>query len=154
LQCLIKSEEFMRVVPIAILAAVVCGCYSYGDPPQAHAVAPGIQIRMQLTGTGTDSLARFLGPNVASVDGRLIVANTDSYEVGVTEVVMHSGMEQYWKGESVTLPKPFVANIQERQFSWGKSGLLAGFVVLTAIALNKTGALDGVLGGGKIGSPQ
>ena len=136
----------MRAVPITVLAVVLCGCYTYAEPKTAT-LEPGKQLRVQLTLTGGDSLARFLGPNVASVDGRLVIVNETSYEVGVTQVVMHGGMEQYWKGETVTLPKPFVASIEERTLSWGKTGILAGAIVLTAYALNQSGATGGLFQG-------
>lgn len=143
----------MRVVPIALLAIALGGCYTY-MPPKTAAIAPGTQLRVQLTLTGGDSLARWLGPNVASVDGRLVLVNEGSYEVGVTQVVMHSGMEQYWKGETVTLPKPLIASIEERTFSWGKTGILAGVIVLTAFALNQSGGFGSIFNTGNHPPPQ
>ena len=143
----------MRVVPIALLAVALGGCYTYA-PPKTGTIQPGKELRVQLTLTGGDSLARFLGPNVASVDGRLVVVNESSYEVGVTQVVMHSGMEQYWKGQTVPLPKPFVASIEERSLSWGKTGILAGVIVLTAYALNQSAGGGGLFGGHPPPPPQ
>ena len=143
----------MRVVPIALLAVALCGCYTYA-PTNIGTMEPGRELRVQLTLTGGDSLARFLGPNVASVDGRLVLVNANSYEVGVTQVVMHGGMEQYWKGETVTLPKPFVASIEARTFSWGRTGLLAGVIVLTAYALNSSSSGRGLFGSHPPPPPQ
>jgi hypothetical protein len=143
----------MRLLRPFVLAVALCGCYTY-SPLKTSTPEPGQQLRVQLTLTGGDSLARFLGPNVASVDGRLVLANDEGFELGVTQVLMHSGSEQYWKGETVTLPKPYVASIQERSFSWGKTGLLAGVVVLVGVALQSAGAFGGSNPGGGPGNQQ
>ena len=127
----------MRVLPIAVLALAVSGCYTY-TPLATSELKPSAQLRVELTLTGGDSLARFLGPSVQSVDGRLVVATPTSYEIGVTQVTMYSGMEQFWKGETVTLPKPYVSRIEERTFSYGKTGLLAAIIVVTGYALKST----------------
>jgi hypothetical protein len=143
----------MRLLRPFVFAVALSGCYTYA-PLKSSTPEPGQRLRVQLTLTGGDSLARFLGPNVASVDGRLVVANDAGFELGVTEVLMHSGSEQYWKGETVTLPKPYVASIQERTFSWGKSGLLAGVVVLVAAGLQSAGAFGGSSGHGNPPPPM
>jgi len=132
----------MRALPIALLAVALSGCYTYG-PLENSAPELGKPMRVTLTLTGGDSLARYLGPNVATVDGRLVLVNETAMEIGVSSVVSHSGMEQYWKGETVTVPKSLVASIQERKFSWGKTGLLAGIAVVTALALQQSGAIGG-----------
>lgn len=136
----------MRALPIALLAATLSGCYTYGEPMRAEQVTPGKPVRVELTLTGGDSLARFLGPSVQMVDGRLVAATNTGYEVGVTQVTQYSGLEQYWKGEAVTLPKPYVATIKERTFSYGKTGLLAALVIVAGAALQSTGGLSGVFG--------
>jgi len=146
----------MRVLPVAVIAvfaAMLSGCYTYG-PLQSTAPELGKPMRVTLTLTGGDSLARWLGPNVATVDGRLIQNTATAYEIGVTSVVMHSGMEQYWKGETVTLPKPLIASVQERTFSWGKTGLLAGIVIVTVAALQQSGAIGGSQNHGGVTNPN
>ena len=132
----------MRALKSAIIALVLSGCYTYGDV-QTPAPELGKPMRVALTLTGGDSLARWLGPNVATIDGRLVQDSPTSYEIGVNSVVMHSGMEQYWKGETVTIPKGLIASIQERKFSWAKTGLLAGVVIATAAALQQSGTIGG-----------
>ena len=143
----------MRVLPTVVLAVALSGCYTYG-PLHSEAPELGKQVRFELTLTGTDSLAHFLGPDVAAVDGRLVQMTPTSYELGVSAVLMHSGIEQYWKGETVTLPKSLVATVQARTLSWGKTGLLAGIVIATALALQQSGVIGGGSGHGSITNPQ
>lgn len=137
----------MRRFAPAVLVVALAGCYTY-SPMKTEEPAPGKDLRVQLTGTGGDSLARFVGPNVATIDGRLVLTNDVGLEIGVKQVVMHDGMEQYWKGETVLIPKPYIAKIEERTFSWGKTGLLAGVIVAVALTLKGTGVTNGIFGGG------
>jgi hypothetical protein len=143
----------MRVLRIAVLAVALSGCYTYG-PMTNGAPELGKPMRVTLTLTGGDSLARWLGPNVATVDGRLVLATESAYELGVTSIVMHSGMEQYWKGETVTIPKSLISSVQARKFSWAKTGVLAGVVVVTVLALQQSGAIGGSQSHGSPGGPQ
>jgi len=136
----------MRVLPLVLLVAVASGCYTYTPVKTEAEPKQGTQLRFELTLTGGDSMARWLGPSVKTVDGRLVVADSESYELGVTQVIMYSGMEQYWKGETVTLPKPYVASVQGRTFSYAKTGVLAGAILLCAAALKVGGGFSGVFG--------
>ena len=135
----------MRPLSIALFAVAVSGCYTY-KPMATTTPAPGTQLRVELTLSGGDTLARFLGPSVQMVDGRLLQMSPSAIELGVTQVTMYSGIEQYWKGETVTLPKPYVAKIEERQFSWGKTGLLAAMVAVSLAALQSAGGVSGLFG--------
>lgn len=137
-----------------LLAVWTAACYTYTPTQVSAQPAPREQLRVELTPTGTDSLARVLGPSVKTVDGRLIQATPESVELGVTQVTMYSGLEQYWKGESVTIPKQFVAGVDARTFSLGKTGLLAGAIVVMLLALGAGTGYGGVFGGGGGGSKQ
>ncbi len=144
-----------RFAPFVLIVALA-GCYTYAPlTPPTLTPPPGKDLRVQLTLTGGDSLARFVGPNVASIDGRLVLTNEDGLEIGVKQVTMHDGMEQYWKGETVMIPKQYIASIEGRKFSWPKTGLLAGVVVVSLLALQASGAVSGVFGsGGSGGQPK
>ena len=140
-----------RFAPVVLIVALA-SCYTYAPltPPTPK---PGQDLRVQLTLTGGDSLARFVGPNVATVDGRLVLTNDDGLEIGVKQVTMHDGMDQYWKGETVMIPKQYVSSIEGKTFSWGKTGLLAGLVIASVLALQGSGALNGVFNSGGNGGP-
>ncbi len=135
-----------RFAPLVLIVALA-GCYTYA-PYRVATPEPGKSLRVVLTDTGGDSLARFVGPNVATIDGKLVLANDDGLEIGVKQVTMHDGLEQYWKGETVTIPKPYISSVQVKTFSWPKTGLLAGIVVVAVLALQGSGALNGVFNQG------
>jgi hypothetical protein len=144
----------MRRVLSVLLAVWTAACYTYTPTQVSAQPAPREQLRVELTMTGTDSLARVLGPGVKTVDGRLIQATPESIELGVTQVTMYSGLEQYWKGESVVIPKQYVQGLDTRTFSLGKTGLLAGVILAMLLALGAGTGFGGLQGNGGSKGPQ
>jgi hypothetical protein len=54
----------------------------------------------------------------------------------------------------VTVPKQYVSTLDQRTFSLGKTGLLAGVIVLCALALSAGSGFGGIFGGGTGGQKQ
>lgn len=134
----------MRILPFATL--LLCGCY-VNVPLASVAPDPGERLHVELTDQGSIDLARYLGRNVASVDGRLLGATDSVLSLSVAQVATRSGDEQFWKGEQVALPRPAVATVQRRKLSLWRSGLIAGaLVAVTAVLGSQVG---GSSGGGK-----
>src|ERR687886_1135471 len=96
---------------ICSLALVLSGCY-VTVPVTQSTLQPGDRVRVQLTEQGADDLARYLGPNVSTVDGRLLQTSDGVLALSVSTVAMRSGVEQFWKGEQVALPRTTTANVQ------------------------------------------
>ena len=144
----------MRRVFSVMLALWTAACYTYSPTQISAQPAPHEQLRIEITPTGTDSLARVLGPGVKTVDGRLIQATPDFIELGVTQVTMYTGLEQYWKGESVTIPKQYVGTIESRSFSLAKTGLLTGVILAMVLAFSAGTGFGGLFGGSSHPGPQ
>jgi hypothetical protein len=141
-------EDYMRVrLSLCSAAIMLCGCYA-SFPIDIAQAKPGTKLRVGLTDAGSDSLARYLGPGVESVDGKLLRSADTDVALGVTQISMRSGIDQYWKGESVVLPKYSVATVLERRLSKPRTFLLAG-AIIAALASVK---LSGV--GGSSGAPN
>jgi hypothetical protein len=135
---------------ICSLALVLSGCYVTVPVTQSR-LQPGDRVRVQLTEQGADDLARYLGPNVATVDGRLLQNSDGALALSVTTVATRSGDEQFWKGEQVSIPRGTVANISARKLSIWRSGLI-GAAVLASVA--SIGLVSGSSsGGGRGGTP-
>jgi len=111
-------------------------------------VPPGSKIRISLTDAGADSLARYLGPGVATIDGKLIATTDSGVSLSVSQVAMRSGQDQFWKGETVVIPRYSLSTVQARRINKPKSLLLGG-VLIAALATLK---LAGVGGGNSGGS--
>jgi len=141
------------LVPIL---CVLCGCYE-SVPIQLNSVQPGTKIRVTLTDAGTDSLARYLGPGVQTVDGKLISTDESKLSVGVTSISMRSGQDQYWKGETVAIPRTALATVQQRKVNKPKSLLLGGVLIAALASLRLSGVVGGNgngTGSGGHGGPQ
>lgn len=146
----------MRSRYLVPILCVLCGCYE-SVPIQLNSVQPGTKIRVTLTDAGTDSLARYLGPGVQTVDGKLISTDESKLSVGVTSISMRSGQDQYWKGETVAIPRTALATVQQRKVNKPKSLLLGGVLIAALTSLRLSGVVGGNSGGsgsGGHGGPQ
>lgn len=132
----------MRSRYLVPILCFVCGCYE-SVPIELNRVQPGTKIRVTLTDAGADSLARYLGPGVETVDGRLISTTDSKLALGVTSVAMRSGQDQFWKGETVSIPRYALSTVQQRKINKPKSLLLGGVLIAALASLR----LSGVVGG-------
>jgi hypothetical protein len=64
-------ENVMRAKNLAPILCILCACYE-SIPTELGRVEPGTKLRVSLTDLGADSLARYLGPGVETIDGKLI----------------------------------------------------------------------------------
>lgn len=139
----------MRILPFAAL--LLCGCY-VNVPLASTAPDPGTRVHVALTDQGSVDLARYLGRNIASVDGRLLQGTDSALSVSVTQVSTRAGDAQFWKGEAVTLPRYSIATVQHRKFSFWKSGLIASALV-AGVAFIASSGITGSSDGGRGGGP-
>jgi hypothetical protein len=140
---------------LAPVFCVLCACYE-SVPLDLSRVRPGEKVRIALTDAGADSLARYLGPGVETIDGKLITTTDNGVSLSVSQVAMRSGQEQYWKGETVVIPRYSLSTVMARQINKPKSLLLTG-VIIAALASLKLSGVGGGNGGGHstgIGGPR
>jgi hypothetical protein len=139
----------------AVLLAPLAGCYHYVPLSAAPAAPPpaGANVRLYLTPQGMTELEPRLGPQTATVLGRV----SDATERGVTLVVSetrkaYGGAAVRWIGEQVTIPAATIARAERRTLDRrrtlfaGASVLLAavaGFALLTALNGEGRGGDDG-----------
>lgn len=143
----------MRIAASMFAALVLSGCYVTVPLANPHP-DPGTKLRVQLTDAGTDQLARYLGPGVITVDGRLVQNSDSALALSVTQVSMRSGQDQFWKGETVNLPRTAISTVQERKLSRVRSLIIAGGVIAIAATLKVSGAISGGNSGHGTPSPQ
>ena len=130
--------------------AVNVGCYAYVPvSPRGTPVNPGADVRVTLTAAGTEDLARFLGPRVHAVDGRITSTNpAGDPAIGVTWVQLVDGSRQPWMGEGVvTIPKADMEDVALHTLDRPKS-FVAAAIAAAALAALTYAALQG--GGGNI----
>lgn len=141
------------VATTAVLSLQAC----YTFVPLAATATPrvGEQVRVVLTPEGTVELARYLGPNVGTVEGMLSSANGDgTIAVAVEYVQLMNEVRQPWSGEGVVeIPALYRREVYERVFQKRQSivaatGLAAALVATAAIALKVGGAKGDADGAG------
>lgn len=133
-----------RLAAVTLLG-LAAGCYNY-FPITAADPRPGTRVAAQLSDSGTLALSRYLGPDVAAVEGRLVAVTDQDIGISVVTVRNRNGIEHYWKGEVVTLPRGDVATLRQRKLAPGRSALLVlagvggSFAILDAFGLVSTGS--------------
>lgn len=133
------------------LALPLLGCYRY--VPVAKDATPSIgEGTVVLTAAGTTALAQQLGENVREIDGTILRVTADSLEVLVTQTTTTSRERFTQTAKSVSIARPLVEQVSEKQFSKRKTWTLVGLVVgVIAIALGATSiaSSSGDIGGGQ-----
>lgn len=128
------------------------GCYKY-TPLATTDPAPGTRIAVDLTPTGTDTLARFVGPNVIAIEGRVVEAAGSDLLLAVSVVRKRTGEEDFWKGETVSIPRGVVSGLRQRRLATGRTLLLAGAVAALGATVGVAAGGGGSGGGGGGGGP-
>ena len=134
-----------RGAGVALLLAGA-GCYNYDPVPQA-APEPGSVVSTTLTDGGSLDLGRYLGPEVNAVLGRVERLNADDLVLSVSSVRNRNGIEHFWKGEIVAVPRPDIANIDVRKLSITRSifcvvlGVGGAYEILDAVGVVNSGQI-------------
>ena len=121
------------VVACGMLAGGGGGCYTY-LPLGTAEPRVGTQVSAELTGRGSDTLARAVGPGVLMLRGAVVETDPNAITLAVTSVANRSGQQQFWRGEPVRLPVGTVQDFQERRFSLGRSLVFAAAFVGSSVA--------------------
>jgi hypothetical protein len=123
----------MRGFNVITAACLTAACYNY-QPLATPTPEPGAYIVATLSDSGSQELARYLGPNVTVVRGRYLGDSERGLLVSVSSVEMERGHELAWAGETVALPIAAVSSLQVRRLAAGRSVLLVGAGVTGLVA--------------------
>lgn len=133
-------------IAIALVSVLVVGCYSLQPAAMGPAPRSGDRVSMDITDLGRVYLGSAMGPEIETIEGRLLENEEGDYLVGVTAVRTLRGATQIWSGEKVRIEKQHVARLYERKFSRGRTAVLG--VALAAGVVGLFGKGLGVLGPG------
>ncbi len=128
---------------------VQMGCYQY-QPTGGVSPAVGQQVRVSLTDAGRAQLSDQLGESIDWVQGTLAAVDTASLTVDVATTRNLRGGYATWFGDRVQLPTRGVNQVTVREFSRGRSWLLAGGIVAGLVVVSKVLSLA-VFGDGRPG---
>src|SRR3989442_15095555 len=105
-------------------ASLQVGCYNY-LPLRRSSLEPSSYLAVTLTESGSEELARYLGPNALVVRGRDLTATDRGLALAVEAVESRRGDIARWAGETVVVPSEFLRAVEQRQVARGKVVLLA-----------------------------
>ena len=143
----------MRLPWFAYLAAAATvACYYY-QPVTTPDPLPGSYLSATITDSGADHLARTIGPDVKSVRGRLLSSDGAALRLSVAGVSLHHGEDISWRGESVTLNREYVIQLQQRRLARGRTMLLTGATILSVITTYKVAQGIGLIPSNTGGNP-
>ena len=130
----------------SLAPAVLGGCYAYTayvhDRP-----SPGMVVEVTLNDRGRVLLEENVGPEIWSVEGAVASAGDSSFVLQVRRVIGLDRNTTRWGGEEVMVPMSAVRELRERQFSSGRTVLLAGSVTAGLVGLIATTSIVGSASG-------
>lgn len=144
------SRAARRLAPVALLAAVVTGCYRYVAHSPADPMPAGARVRVQLNAAGASAIDATIGPSVVTLDGETMEWRQDSIVLSVRSAQTRSGERFAWTGLRAAIPPTTIERIERREFSRRRSVVL-GVGTAIAGALVIKAAIDAA-GGGTPGS--
>lgn len=114
-----------RTASLLTAMMLLAGCYNY-EPLRLARVVPSTYVAITLTESGSEELARYVGPSVLVVRGRLLSTTEQGLAVSVAAVETQRGHVVDWQGETVVVPGEFVRALDARHAAPAKTVLLAG----------------------------
>lgn len=112
----------------AVAMATQLACHTY-LPPQDVVPVSGKEVAVELNDRGRSLVGHKLGESVVRVEGRLIGSTDSEVTLSVTRTVMLQGSSAVWTGEQVVIPREGVRSFRLKEFSRGRSVMLAVAVV-------------------------
>ena len=140
----------------AVLMLTFSACYKY-VPVEVSGPPPGARAHVVLSDEGTVEMARWVGPGTRAIEGDVVRADANGLTVSVRRIEKRNGIEEFWKGEQVTIPRGAVSTYTERRLSRSRTAILGAGVVAAALVIGQAfGDITGIFGrdGGGPGSEK
>jgi hypothetical protein len=134
-----------------ILPLVFSGCFSYA-PIHEEGLTPESEVRVRLSATASDQLSTTTGRSVRTLEGRVVALPSDSLRLDVAWGAVYAGTPFEGRRDTLSLHRSQVLEVEERQFSRTRTGVVAGGLVagvlLVLRSLTGSGTDTGPVGPG------
>lgn len=145
------SPTRIRVGLWLMFPLLLAGCFSYAPIPE-DGVTPESEIRVRLSATASDQLSTTTGRSVRTLEGRVVALPADSIRLDVSWGAVYAGTPFEGRRDTLSLHRSQVLEVEERQFSRARTGVVAGGlaagVLLLLRSLTGSGADTGPVGPG------
>ena len=122
-----------RKVALA-LSIPLMGCYTL-EPIGGATPEVGRRLSVDINDQGRVALGGSIGPEIGSIEGRLVSQENGEFMLAVSHVRFLRGGEQTWTGEKVSIRKDFIGTTYERRFHKGRTAMLAAVLVSGVVAI-------------------
>lgn len=124
------------------MLALCTGCYTYMPAPSAPVV--GSEVAVILTDRGRVALNDRVGPEMDELRGRLVSSTDSTVTLSMMESVSLRGVSANWTAEVLTLGRDHFGSIRLKQFSRGRTSVVAGgFAAAMAMVVLTTSLVGG-----------
>jgi hypothetical protein len=143
-----EPESTMRSVAVCFALVLASACYRY-TPTSNATPSLGDIVRLDLTTAGMGRMSSILGRDAVAVEGSIVAVDDTSYVMSVSGTRQREDQSRLsWAGERVVIPRSAVQSIERRSLDKKKTWLVAGLVVLGAIAAKViVSGIDALAGG-------
>ena len=131
------------VVVAAVLIAT--GCYAL-QPVTGQPLPLGTVLSLSINDAGRAVLGGTMGPEISSIEGRLIQRDSAEYVLAVAQVSLLRGGEQVWAGERIRIKTEFVNAVSEKRFSRTRTAIVTTAVVGVVALVISQGILGSLSG--------
>src|SRR3954471_25024286 len=124
----------LTLARLIALGSLFFGAACYRQLPlEGPLPQPQQRIVAQVTDTGVVTMSNLLGPGAQEVEGIVLAADNNTWDLRMLRVDYRGGTSVLWKEEKVRFPRYALSQATERRFSSGRSWLMAAAV--TSLAL-------------------
>lgn len=135
-----------RAVGVAVTAVLAGGCFAY-RPADPTGLRTGEAVRVELTPSGAQEITQQLGPRVESLDGRVVGPLDSALVLAVRQLTRSRGAEEFWTGDSVTVPVRAVSSLLVRRFDRNRTWLAVGGAAIGIFVMRRVIIEAGLFGG-------
>lgn len=130
---------------------LVSGCYT--TVPLQSSTKPNATVVLTVNDRGRVALENRMGPEVGSVEGRLVTRTDSLYTLHVTAVSYLSGNVSKWSGEEESIRTEWFRDARQRTVSVSRSLLAAGIAAAAVGLFIGTREIFGI-GGSEVETPR
>ena len=131
---------------------VASACYT-SVPLETSTPPVGETIGFVINDAGRVGLGGRIGPGIERIEGRMAGTEGDMYVINVFSTATLDGAKSLWSGEEMRLDRNFVARLESRQLSKGRSWAAVGVATAVVTAFILTRGLTGFFGGDEEDDP-
>jgi hypothetical protein len=121
-------------------------CFAY-RPADPSGLRSGEAVHVELTPSGAEEITHQLGPRVASLDARVVGPRDSALVLAVRQLTRSRGMEEFWTGDSVSVPVRALSSVSVRRFDRNRTWLAVGASLVGIVVMRQAIIESGIFGG-------